>query len=275
MIILSTNTNVKPVTHTIEFSDDTPVPEHLKPFVKENKVTVVPAESLAELRNLNVNATEKAQKLESLIKPIVETLGVEDLDEFDPNMVVENISKLNELQQQIEDGKIEASDKIKSEVETRLKTVKEAHEKKLKEEQERIANLAKQLEEKERTIIDLRMGSEISNLFNDEELGLEPTAVKGLRGELYEVFSYDAEKGIFIGKDPQTGKVLWDEDGVTPLSMRNYVDTVLRSQARYLFKRTEENIQKQNVEGYSPSELSQMSAEDLWNLQAQLDEKRL
>jgi NACalpha-BTF3-like transcription factor len=221
------------------------LPEDLAEFATEIKdegetkgkwaVNVVPRKKLEEFRDTNINVSKKAEDAESLAKKLLGILGISKPEDFDPTKTSEELNALKETARKVADGKLKASDDVDKVVAERTEVMRQKFDETLQEKQRELANALKARDEAiaahKQTFVDRAVAS----VCNDADLGVEGTAVDDIMNRARAVFNVEADGTIIPKKNGQT---LWGEDGSTPMSMKEWINLVLRKDAPHYFKRS-------------------------------------
>jgi hypothetical protein len=202
----------------------------------ENKgkwaVNVVPRKKIEEFRDNNTALAQKVEQAEGLLKKVVSLAGVSSVEEFDFVKFSEQFQSLNETHRKVQDGKLKASDDIDRVVTERTEVMKNKFDEQLQQKQVELNQLKIQRDEAvsayKRTFVDRAVASVIT----DKELGVEGTAVDDIMARARNVFVVE-EDGNIIPK--KAGQTMWGEDGSSPMSMKEWIDIVLRKEAPHYF----------------------------------------
>jgi hypothetical protein len=234
------------------------------------------ASKVDEFRENNIELSKKVESL-SKIEESVKTFfpDKEDEEDFDFEALSNELAELRKTSQKVSDGKLKASDDIEKEVDKRVSRLQETHAKELEDLRNQNSVLVLTVEQKEQKIRDNILDTAISNLTNDESLGLNPTATKMIAVEARTIFSVD-DKGALLAKD-QDGNTLWGDDGRTILTPREWVSNdKLRETHSWMFRQSvgAGDAFDGGENGYTEKQLADMDSSDLWAAAAQESEMR-
>lgn len=208
--------------HTLTFEAEDSIPAELKPFAKEAEgkfqVTLVPQQKLNEFRDTNLNVVKDRDNLKNVLTKLSPIVG-EDYSKIDE--LLEELPRLRDIHRQVEDGKLQGSNKIQEEVENRIGAMKGEHENAIKHlntllEQEKNARSAAETRYKQ-TQIDRAVTEAVLK----PESGARKDALAMFLREAYDVFKVD-ETGHVIPYDRE-GKIIYGSDGATPMSTSEWL----------------------------------------------------
>lgn len=240
----------------ITFTDRSQVPEGLEVSEVDGKfvIDVVNSAKLNEFRDNNIAIAKERDTLKKFYETVSPLVG-EDVDSF-----TSSLTELQATAQQVKDGKLKASDQISTEVENRVKTMRDDLDRQLqaKAGEAKAANdKASEWEKKfKRTLID----QAVTQAAISPDNGVEPTAIPDLLYRAYSVFSVEND-GKVIPKDGEA--IIYGSDGATPMTTTEWVKSLQKS-APHMFKRSAGG----GAEGGGNKGLGGMSAEEINKLSA-------
>jgi hypothetical protein len=221
------------------------VPEDLKDFVKEiteegeNKgkfsINVVPRVKLEEFRDTNVTNSKRAEKAEDFNKKFMGVFGVTDLETIDFGKINEEMTGLKETTRKVADGKLKASEDIDKVVNDRTELLRVKTDEQLQGKERELALAKKERDEAVYAYKLTFVDREVAKVCNDADLGVEPTAFIDIIDKARRVFEVGTDNGL---TPKRSGQTMWGEDGTTPMSMKEWVDNVLRKDAPHYFKKS-------------------------------------
>lgn len=200
------------------------------------QVNVVARKKLEEFRDNNTELAKKFETSEGLVKKVLSAVGAKSVEDFDPGKFTEELGALKDTAQKVADGKLQAKDDIEKEVTKRTEAMREKFNQDLQAKQVELnqMKIAKDdaISAFKKTFIDRA----VSNVIVDPDLGLEPTAIMDVTERAYKVFKVQEDNSL----RPETGggQTLWGEDGSTPMTMKEWINIVLRKEAPHYFKKS-------------------------------------
>ena len=230
---------------TLTYDSKDAIPEDLLEAAQEIKedgenkgkwaVNVVPRKKLEEFRDTNVTLAKKAKDAEDLIKKVVLATGATSVEDFDFDKFSTDFSGLKETARKVADGKLKASDDLDKIVSERTEVMRSKLDEQLQQKQ--IELNAMKLE-RDKAVADYLLtfiDRAVSSAITDPELGVEPTAADDIRVRAYNVFKVEQDRSL---RPERNGQTLWGEDGSTPMSMKEWINIVLRKEAPHYFKKS-------------------------------------
>lgn len=205
----------------------------------ENKgkwtVNVVTRKKLEEFRNNNVDISKRAETAEGLLNKVFGVLGVKSAEEFDIDKVSQELGQLRDTARKVSDGKLKASDDIDKAVEERTQAMRQKFDEDMQTKQRELAAALKVRDEAVTAFKQTFVDRAVASVCNDADLGVEGTAVDDIMNRARTVFVVNEDNSIVPKRNGQT---LWGEDGTTPMTMKEWINTHLRKEAPHYFKRS-------------------------------------
>lgn len=206
----------------------------------ENKgkwaVNVVSRKKLDEFRDNNTKLASRAEELEALNKKVFSAIGVSKPEEFDPAKFTEEFNGLRDTARKVADGKLKASDELDKVVGERTENMRQKYDEELRTKAQEVAAMKAERDSAIAAYKQTFIDRQVSTVCNDQELGVEPTAIDDIMNRARAVFIVE-EDGSLTPKS-KTGQTLWGEDGSTAMSMKEWVSIVLRKDAPHYFKKS-------------------------------------
>lgn len=197
-------------------------------------VNVVPRKKLEEFRDNNVANSQKLQELEGKFKAVLDKIGAK-AEDFDVEQFGELFGQLSETSRKVADGKLKESGDIDKVVEERTQNMRQKFDDEMRGKQSELAKMKSQLDEAvgnfKRTFIDRAVSAAIT----DTDLGVEPSALMDIMNRAYSVFTVEQDNSLTPKKNGQT---LWSDDGSTPMSVKEWINSALRKEAPHYFKKS-------------------------------------
>jgi len=224
--------------YTLKFATKDEIPEELRDDAKEITegeskghfaIAVVAKSKVDEFRKRNIETSEKLEEAVAALSKFKTVLGEDvDLDTFQ-----EELASLRDIKRRVDDREIKDDSQIDALVKERTEAMRSKHGEELQAAAQALAKAkAEGAEYKARfkqTFID-RAVSEAATL---EDLGVHPAAIADVTKRAYEIFQVQEDNSLLPKKN---GNTVWGEDGVTPMTVREWIDTTLRKEVPYYFK---------------------------------------
>lgn len=229
----------------INFKTKDEIPAELADVAQEIKegdnagqwsVNVVPRKKLDEFRDNNTAQAAKLEKAEGFVSRILTAVGAKSAEDFDIAKFTEEFAGLKDVSQKVADGKLKASDAIEAEVTKRTEAMREKFNVDL---QAKSVELAAMRGERDAAVRDFKrtfIDRAVASVIADPDLGLEPTAQIDVINRAYKVFQVQDDNSL--KPETENGQTLWGEDGTTPMSVKEWINIVLRKEAPHYFKKS-------------------------------------
>lgn len=215
----------------ITFESLDKVPEGLRDIAKEAEgggvvINVVAKSKLDEFRENNIALSTERDQLKSTVSSLSAIVG-ENPEEF-----TTELETLRQTAQQVADGKLKGSDAVEREVSTRVASMKEDFERRLRD----TANETKAWKDKA-TENDLKFKNSlieraVTDAVVNPESGAEARALPDLIARATKIFVVD-DSGSVIPKDGEA--TIYGSDGATPMTMGEWLEG-LKETAPHFFK---------------------------------------
>jgi hypothetical protein len=222
----------------LKYATKDEIPEELRDAAKEITegeekgrftVSVVSKSKVDEFRDRNIETSKKLEESVESISKFKSVLG----EDIDLEAFATELAELRETKRRVDDGKIKDESQIDALVKERTEAMRTKHGEELQQRALELAKLKNEANEYKalfkRTFID-RAVSEAVTL---EDLGVHPAAIADVTKRAYEIFNVQDDNSLLPKKN---GNTVWGEDGVTPMTVREWIDTTLRKEVPYYFK---------------------------------------
>lgn len=239
------------------------VPEELHEVAKKNEdgkftLNLVPKTKLDEFRDNNVKVSKERDELQVNYTKLAGIVG-DNPDEF-----TENLAKLRETSQLVEDGKLKKSGDIESELATRTENMKASHAAALQDKDAEVQAWKTKAENAEQKFQMTLVDQAIRSAALREESGVITTALDDIISRGRAVFSV-SEDGKVVAKHGDN--VIYGEDGTTPLDAAEWLNG-LKKNAPHFFKESAGGAaeggkgKSESLGGYSRDEFDKLPAKE-------------
>ena len=207
------------------------VPEGLKDDAKKNDngqfvVKVVAQAKLDEFRATNITVSKARDDLAAILGKVKPFIGE------DPDAFVARLTELEGIATKVKDGSLKGSDAITTEVDNRVKAMRDDFQRQLSEQAQKAALAEGKSSDWEkrfhRTIVDRAVTDAVVNPAS----GALPDALEDILQRASNVFSVTNDNKI-VAKDGEATR--YGSDGATPMTPLEWLSD-LRKKAPYLFK---------------------------------------
>lgn len=198
-------------------------------------VNLVSRKKLEEFRNTNTENLKKLEDADGAIKKFLGVLGLKSLEETDFTKIGEELGGLKETARKVADGKLKASDDVDKVVAERTEVMRQKFDDELRA---KAAENAAMKAERDTAVANFKrtfVDRAVAGAITDPDLGVEPTAMGDIMQKAYGVFVVEENGDITPKKNGQT---MWGEDGATAMSMKEWINLVLRKEAPHYFKKS-------------------------------------
>lgn len=213
------------------------VPKELEKYVvpiegdEENVSVVLIPKSINEEMKANLQAaTTENEELKGKSALLETLIGEGDVDSF-----TKELEELRDIRSKVEDGKLEASDKIQTEVDRRVEKFKSSYEEaqtkikaSLVEAQSKVQELTGELKTAQ---VKQAYQSAVSSL--PEELQIRQNAADIVMNQITSKFKVE-DDGTIVGRSPD-GKTLLNETG-EPMDIATYITDNIAQKQPFLFE---------------------------------------
>ncbi len=199
-------------------------------------VNVVPRKKLEEFRENNTTLAKSKEDADALLKKVFGILGVAKPEDFDPAKVTEELAQLRTTAQKVADGKLQASDDIEKVVTERTAAMRAKFDEQLQQQAVVQGTLKAERDGAVQNFKLTFVDRAVSACAADQDLGLAPTAILDVTERARRVFIVEGDDNKIVPK--RGGQTIWGEDGSTPMSMKEWINSELRKEAPHYFKKS-------------------------------------
>lgn len=210
------------------------LPEELRGSAKEKadksgfEVNLSLTSKVDEFRERNVNVSRDLDTLRAYSEKVKAIVG-DDVEAFNASLTA-----LREVEQRVKDGKLQGSEAIEAEIVKRTETMRTELSGQVATKANEAATWKTKYEDLDRQHRMSKLDSAVNALCHDPVYGVNPQAIPDVLARARSVYEVGGD-GSFTPK--RNGEVIRGEDGVSPLSLNEWIKG-LQKEAEYYFKRS-------------------------------------
>ncbi len=190
-------------------------------------VNLVPRKKMEDFRDNNTDLANKFRDAEGIIGKFRELHGIKPDADLDFDAITKAYGGLIEIEKGVKDGKIQKSEDIENELKKRTEQMREKYDKAAADKDVQIALMKRELDDARKDYDMTFVDRAVADAVLDAALGVHPTAVSDITRQARDVFTLEKDKSL-MPKDGNDQPIRSAEDGITPMSVKEWIDTVVR-----------------------------------------------
>ena len=265
---------------SLKFENKSDVPEALRGLYDESskEVRVIKAsdaERVVEGNKKVLGESKTYGRRLEVLKSLLEKLGVDvgDMSNLDQEEYVEKLTEsleaYKEAKEKLENvdlSQMENAAEVEEKIKARMEKAREHFEAQIAKKQELLQESEKQISALKDNLASAALTQQISLLYQDQDLGLNPQAMNVVTDLAAKVFRYDHETGEFTAKDAR-GEPLLNSTGDGTLDFKEWASTVLHESSPFVFLGNTGADAKGAVGARKERiDTSNMSEDELWSV---------
>ncbi len=265
---------------SLKFENKSEVPEALKDLYDETTkevrvIKAADAERVIEGNKKVLGESKRYSQRLSVVKALLDKLGLStgDLSDLDREEVVkeleEKIVEYKEAKEKLENidlSKMEDAEAVEEKIKARMEKAREHYEAQLAKKHELYQEAEQRIEELKNQLAAAALTQQISQLYQNQDLGLNPQAMNVVTDLAAKVFKYDHDTGEFIAKDSK-GEPLLNATGDGNLTFEEWASTMLYENYPFVFLKNTGADAKGTVGSFKERiDTSNMSEDELWGI---------
>lgn len=215
----------------IKFDNKDTIPSELHGEVKEVdgkfEINLSLTSKLSEFRDNNVAVAKERDELKETVTTLSGIVG-EDAAEF-----VEELSKLRDTQQQVDDGKLTVKSDITAELNKRTEKMQVTHAEELAQKDAKITTQESKLGELGSEIKRNTIHHAVQSVINSKDSGVQPSAAGDIAHRAMTRFV--VENGEVIAKSAD-GAIIYGSDGTTPESLSEWMEGLKKDSPHFFIQ---------------------------------------
>ncbi|MBT8411470.1 MAG: hypothetical protein KJP02_06720 [Octadecabacter sp.] len=216
----------------IEFDSIESIPEGLRGHETKDEasgkfvVKVAPNAKLVEFRDNNISLSKERDELKNSVSRFSSIVG-ENPDDF-----AEELTRLRNVAQQVEDGKLKGNEAVEAEVQKRVKAMEDSYKSQLTELGGKVQTLDQARNEALGKFKHSVLNQQVTNAVLTEDSGANPAALPDILARASRIFTVN-ERDQLVAMDGDA--VIYGADGATPMTPKEWLSKVIE-EAPYLAK---------------------------------------
>jgi hypothetical protein len=214
----------------IKFDTLDAIPEGLREGAKEVDgkmvINVVPKGKLDEFRETNISLSSERDNLKNTVASLSAIVGE------DPEAFQASLEEMQQITQQVKDGKLKGTDAIETEVNSRVASMKSDYERRLQEQNKETTAWKEKAVSADQKFRQSQIDRAVTNAVLAEDSGAQPQALMDILSRAYKTFVVE-DDGKLVARDGEA--TIYGADGASPMTPKEWLEK-LREEAPYFFK---------------------------------------